>query len=137
MASRLLTDLRAALLAEPNVRFALLFGSAASGDDVPGSDVDLLVSLRDPRLEALVDLADDVAARVGRPADVVRLEDAGRDPGFLTAAVEHGIPLVDREERWPELQARAEALARAEPEREARRVRDALEGIDRLFGEPR
>ncbi len=47
--------LRSALRTEHNVRFALLFGSSALGTDTPNSDVDVLVALRDPGLQRLVE----------------------------------------------------------------------------------
>ena len=53
----LLATLRTALRTEQNVRFALLFGSAATGMDTPGSDVDVLVDLRDASFERVVDLS--------------------------------------------------------------------------------
>lgn len=128
----LLAELRAALRTEPNVRFALLFGSAATGEDSPDSDVDVLVSLRDPDVSRLLGLERRLEARIGRPVDLVRLEDAERDPVFLTLAVERGRVLVDRAQRWPGLRRRAARLAREEPEREARRARAAIAGIRRM-----
>lgn len=53
------------------MRFALLYGSAAAGEDTPDSDVDVLVSLRD-----------------GRDVEIVRLEDAERKPSFLELALD-------------------------------------------------
>src|SRR2546429_9672496 len=43
----LLRALSASLRTEHNVRLAVLYGSAARGDDRPGSDVDLIVALAD------------------------------------------------------------------------------------------
>ena len=43
----LIAKLRAALRTERNVRFAMLFGSAARGEDAERSDVDVIVDLRD------------------------------------------------------------------------------------------
>src|SRR3954468_5666025 len=68
----LLSRLREALRTEPNVRFALLFGSAARGDDTEESDVDLLVEMRDPLLT--IDLAIKLREVLGRNVDVVALE---------------------------------------------------------------
>src|SRR5271165_1720836 len=47
----LISTLRAALRTEQNVRFALLFGSAAIGTDTSASDVDVLVDLGDASFE--------------------------------------------------------------------------------------
>src|ERR1700730_1235978 len=76
----LLSALRAALRTEHNVRFALLFGSAATGADTSRSDVEVLVDLRDPSLERVVDLSTKLTEIMGRPVDVVRLQDAETDP---------------------------------------------------------
>src|SRR3989304_90204 len=46
----LVAALRVALRTEQNVRFALLFGSAATGTDTPASDVDIVVGMADPSL---------------------------------------------------------------------------------------
>ena len=128
----LLAELRSALRTEPNVRFALLFGSAATGDDTPESDVDLLVSLRDPDLLKLLALERRLAERVGREVEVVRLEDAERDPVFFTLALEQSRALVDRLGIGSRLRRRAAGLAREEPRREARRARKALDHIREL-----
>jgi len=130
----LIAALRTALRTEPNVRFALLFGSAATGNDTPESDVDLLISLRDPSFERLVELEARLAERVGRPCDVVLLEDAERKPSFLDLALDDGRVLVDRVSTWPELRRRAVRLGRAADQREARRTRAALAGVDAVFG---
>jgi predicted nucleotidyltransferase len=130
----LISALRAALRTEPNVRFALLFGSAATGEDTPDSDVDVLVSLRDPDLFKLIALEGRLSERLGRDVELVRLEDAERKPSFLELALDGGRVLVDRAGRWPKLHRRAQALVREGDRREARRARAALQGIDALFG---
>jgi predicted nucleotidyltransferase len=129
----LLSALRAALRTEHNVRFALLFGSAATGADAPGSDVDVLVELRDPRLERVVDLSAKLTAIVGRPVEVVRLQDAETEPAFLADALNDGRVLVDREELWPRLQRRRSSLRNRAAREERRRAQAALAGIDRLL----
>lgn len=72
----LLSRLRGALRTEPNVRFALLFGSVATGADTPASDVDILVDLRDASLERVVDLVAKLEETLGRHVDVVGLAEA-------------------------------------------------------------
>src|ERR1700677_2383292 len=83
----LLSTLRIALRTEQNVRFALLFGSAATGVDTLGSDVDVLVDLRDTSFERIVDLSTKLTRLVGRPVDVVELKDAEAEPSFLAQIV--------------------------------------------------
>jgi predicted nucleotidyltransferase len=129
----LLSALRAALRTEQNVRFALLFGSAAKGADTSGSDVDVLVDLRDPSLERVVDLSTKLTEILGRPVDVVRLQDAETDPLFFADLLAEGRVLVDREEMWPRLRRREAGLRRRGRKQQAERTRAALAGIDRLL----
>jgi predicted nucleotidyltransferase len=131
----LLAALRASLRTEQNVRFALLFGSAATGTDTPASDVDLLVGLREQSLERVVDLSEKLAASIGRPVDLVRLADAEREPAFLAAALGDGRVLLDRDQMLPRL-LRSEASVREQGrEQERRRTEAALAGIDRLIAD--
>jgi predicted nucleotidyltransferase len=129
----LLSTLRTALRTEHNVRFALLFGSAATGIDTPGSDVDVLVDMRDVRFERVVDLSTKLTRLVGRPVDVVELEHAEADPSFLAQVVADGRVLVDREELWSRLRRRETGLRRRGSRNDARRLHRALAGIDRLL----
>ena len=129
----LLSTLRTALRTERNVRFALLFGSAARGVGTPESDVDVLVDLRDASFERLVDLSTKLTRIVGRPVDVVELKDAETDPSFLAQIVGDGRVLVDREDLWSQLHSREAGLRRRGGRRDARRLHSALVGIDRLL----
>lgn len=129
----LISTLRIALRTEPNVRFALLFGSTATGTDTPKSDVDVLVDLRDASFERVVDLATKLTRLVGRPVDVVELKDAEPEPSFLAQVVANGRVLVDREDLWPGLRGREGGLRRRGSQHDARRVDRALAGIDRLL----
>lgn len=129
----LLAALRTALRTEPNVRFALLFGSAARGEDTPHSDLDLLVEMRDSALERMVDLGAKLEGLLGRRVDVVPIGDAEANPWLLADAVAEGRVLVDRDGRWPELEGGKDALTRRERRRDRRRTGEALAGIDRLL----
>ncbi len=129
----LISALRTALRTEQNVRFALLFGSAATGADTPASDVDVLVELRDARFERVVDLVTKLTGLVGHPVDVVELADAQTEPSFLAQVVADGRVLVDREDLWPDLRRREDGLRRRGSEHDARRLDRALTGIDRLL----
>jgi predicted nucleotidyltransferase len=125
--------LRGALRTERNVRFALLFGSAATGTDTRGSDIDVLVDLRDQSLERTIDLRTKLEAAAERSVDVLRLAEAEADPSFLATAIAQGRVLVDREGRWPALRRREAALRRRGARRDVERTRAALDGIDRLL----
>lgn len=129
----LISVLRAALRTEPNVRFALLFGSAARGTDTPGGDVDVLVDLRDSSLDRLIDVQEKLASAVDRHLDIVRLADAEAEPALLAEAVADGRVLVDRVGLWPTLCRRESRLRRRGGEREVQRAQDALAAIDRLL----
>jgi predicted nucleotidyltransferase len=101
--------LLAALRTEPNVELAVLFGSVARGEDITGaSDVDLLVELRDPHPGALEALRGRLSNHVGLEVQLVPLRAAHRDPHLLSEVLRDGRPLVDRQQRWPALQAQAE-----------------------------
>lgn len=129
----LLSALLTALRTEHNVRFALLFGSAATGIDTPDSDIDVLVHMRDARFERVVDLGTKLTRLVGRPVDIVELSHAEADPSFLAQAVADGRLLVDRENLWPRLRRREPALRRRGRRDDATRLQAALAGIDRLL----
>jgi predicted nucleotidyltransferase len=130
---KLLSTLRGALRTEHNVRFALLFGSVARGTAAPGSDVDVLVALRDPDLERVVELSAKLSAATGRRVDVVRLQDAEHEPSFLADVIADGRVLVDRVGLWPELRDREPSLRRAARRSQAQRADAALTGLDRIL----
>jgi predicted nucleotidyltransferase len=130
---RLLSTLRAALRTEHNVRFALLFGSTATGTDGPESDVDVLVALRDPDFERVVDLSAKLTGLLGRRVDVVELGNVEAEASLLAEMVRDGRVLVDREDLWPRLRRREAGLRRRGEEDDARRLDRALVGIDRLL----
>lgn len=132
---KLLSALRAALRTEHNVRFALLFGSEARGTSAPGSDVDILVALRNPDLERVVDLGAKLTAATGRRAVVVRLEDAEGEPSFLADVIADGRVLVDREGLWPRLRSQEPTVRRAGRRSQAERTEAALAGLDRLLAQ--
>lgn len=129
----LLSKLRETLRTEPNVRFALLFGSMAAGTDTPESDVDVLVDLRDASFERLVDLGTKLKEILGRHIDLVELHEAQSDKSFLAHVVAGGRVLVDREDMWARLHGHEATLRRRASREESRRGRAALAGIDRLL----
>lgn len=129
----MLAVLRAALRTESNVRFALLFGSVARGDDHPHSDIDLLVEMCDGRLDRVADLSAKLERLAGRPVDVVPVQSAEAAPAVLADAVAEGRVLVDRDGRWPGLRERGPALRRSAQRRDKRNRKAALAGIDRML----
>lgn len=130
----LLAALRSALRTEPNVQFALLFGSAARGDDRPTSDLDLLVRLRDPSLARILDLEERLERETQRSVDVITLAAAEGNSLLLATAVDEGRVLVDRIDLWSELSAESTALDRRARQDGRRQAQQALAGIDLLLG---
>ncbi len=75
----MLTALHRVLEAEPDVAYALLFGSAARGTARPGSDADVAIELRAGAardVRAVGGLAARLESAVGRPIDLVLLDEA-------------------------------------------------------------
>ncbi len=104
----LVSQLLAALRTEPNLKLVVLFGSVARGDEVKGvSDVDLMVELRRPVPGALEALRLRLNRRLPAKVQLVPLAGARRNPRLLTEVLRDGRPLVDREQSWSRLQARA------------------------------
>jgi predicted nucleotidyltransferase len=129
----LIAKLRAALRTDRNVGFAMLFGSAARGEDTEASDVDVIADLRDSSLDRIFDLERKLEDAVGKSVDVIRLDDAKDDPTFLAMALDDARMLVDRDEAWPRLRHEESAFRRRGHRRDARRKREALAGIDRFL----
>jgi predicted nucleotidyltransferase len=125
-----LSRLRSALRTESNVSMAVVFGSVARGEDDVGSDVDLLVALRNAGLRRRVALAVRLRRRTGLALEVVALEDALRRPSLMVEVLRDGRVLIDRDGRWPKLCAQAARLrAQAEQDRQllAKRAHDAAQ----------
>lgn len=131
----LIADLRKVLRTEHDVRFAMLFGSAARGDDTERSDVDVVADLRDPDFLGEIDLSVKLEEAVGRPVDVVDLKRIEEDPTFLAMALADGRVLVDREGIWSALKQREPDLRRRGRRRDRRRRRDAFARADRFLEE--
>lgn len=127
---RLLFRLRSALRTEPNVAFAMLFGSVARGDDGAESDVDLLVELREHSPGRLLELQDRLERAIGREIHLLDMEAAVKNEVLLSMAVEDGRVLVDREGRWTPLHSELDGLRRRADRAFARDRRRALSAID-------
>ncbi len=107
-----LSALRSALRTEPSVECAVLFGSAARGDDTPSSDLDILVWMSEPDAAKRHALARRLSARTRRVVQLTDVRDARTRPGLLLAVLRDGRVLVDRRDRWAELAAQQDALSR-------------------------
>lgn len=121
---RVIGDLQRALRTEPNVALAVLYGSVARGEDVEGSDVDLLVSFHHEENADTVRLASALRSRLGRDIDVASLRRVERrSPLLLLQILNEGRVIADRAGQWDELQARRGAV-RQRARRAQRKQRD-------------
>ena len=94
----LLARIREVLRTEQNVRFALLFGSIARGDDGESSDVDLLVEMRDDSLGRIADLSIKLEDQLGLRIVLLTIEEARANPSLLADAISEGRVLIDRDD---------------------------------------
>jgi predicted nucleotidyltransferase len=109
---RLLSKLMEVLRTERDVRLAVLFGSTATGDDTPVSDVDVLIAHRRSEWRAQAGVQRRLRRALGTPVDVVTLEQAETQPSLLADVLREGRVLIDRDGLWGALQQRrAEILA--------------------------
>lgn len=131
---RLLWQLRSALRTEPNVRTAVLFGSAARGDQGPASDVDLLVELGDESWERRRHLNRRLEQAIQRPVELVLISRVKPgNAGLLTAALREGRVLVDRDGEWQPLKRDESRWAAAAHREERRQRQNARAALDELL----
>jgi uncharacterized protein len=109
----LLSKLTAALRTERDVRLAVLFGSTATGEDTPISDVDLLIVHRRPEWRTQAGLRMRLRRALGTPVDVVMLEQAEMQPPLLADVMREGRVLIDRDDLWSSLQQRRDEILAA------------------------
>jgi hypothetical protein len=87
------SDLIRTLAAAHGARAVELFGSAARGEDRPGSDLDFMVELEPGRsLLDLIGLAEDLEAALGRKVETITK--AGMKPRVLATARKDAIRIV-------------------------------------------
>ncbi len=125
----LLSKLMGALRTEREVRLAVLFGSTATGENTPLSDVDLLVVRREPDWRGHAALRGRLRSTLGTPVDLVDLAQAEEQPTLLADVLREGRVLIDRDGLWGDLIARREqilAAAAREDEQIAQRARAAV-----------
>jgi predicted nucleotidyltransferase len=104
--------LREALSSRQDIALAVLFGSHARQTDHAGSDVDVAVLPQTQwPLAAELELQAELEARLRRPVDLVRVEDAG--PLLAWEIARDGLFVVGDERRFARFRAEA-ALAHAE-----------------------
>lgn len=99
----LLKTLKGALRNERDVRLAVLYGSAAVGEDHPSSDVDLLIVHRRREPRSLAGLRMRLRDTLDKPVHVVGLDQAQRAPSLLADILDEGRVLIDRDGLWRDL----------------------------------
>lgn len=108
----LISRLMGTLRTERDARLVVLFGSTATGEDTPVSDVDLLIAHRRPDWRAQAGLRLRLRRALGVPVDVVMLEQAEAQPSLLADVLREGRVLVNRDDHWQALgQRRDEVVA--------------------------
>ncbi len=125
----LLSKLMAALRTEREVRLAVLFGSTATGENTPVSDVDLLVVRREPDWRSHAALRTRLRGALGRPVDLIELAQAEQLPALLADVLREGRVLIDRDGLWEGLRARRDEIVAAgarEDDAVAERARAAV-----------
>jgi predicted nucleotidyltransferase len=98
-----LTAIREALTARPDIWLAVVFGSVASGEAGPASDLDVAVAGESQPLSADTkrQLIEKLAATTGRPVDLVDLATAGEP--LLGQIIDHGYRLIGSDSDYAEL----------------------------------
>jgi predicted nucleotidyltransferase len=134
----LLSKLMEALRTERDVRLAVLFGSTATGEDNPVSDVDLLIVHRRPKWQAQAGLRRRLRRALGTPIDLVALEQAEAQPSLLADVLSEGRVLIDRDDLWGALQQRREEILAAGAREDERTLASAHAAVaaaeERLAG---
>lgn len=128
----LLSGLIGELRTLPDVRLAVVFGSAARGELRAQSDLDLLVRFARgglARRSLLIGRLEEVSQRT---IQVVELEEALRAPLLLADALRDGRVLVDRDRDWPRLKRRERVVQREAAAAEAQLSEDVWRGLDEL-----
>jgi predicted nucleotidyltransferase len=101
-----LRPLGEALAAQPAVRLAVVFGSAARGRAAPGGDLDLAVRLAPDTVESRRAVASAAGRAIGREIDLVELD--GAPPLLRFEIARDGRVVVEREPgSWTRFKARA------------------------------
>ena len=91
--------------------------------------MDLLVSLCDSSARRVAELTARLERQLDREVQLVRLEDADSIPLLMADALERGRVLVDRDEQWPQLKAKAAMWHRRAAAAEVSLL-DSMESLD-------
>jgi predicted nucleotidyltransferase len=101
----------AALQRDADVEIAVVIGSRARGTADVGSDLDLLVGLREPSKRRWEVLRDDLEIAAGIKVDLCNIVAWAQVPAWWTKAIQDkGDVLVDRRGWWPSVWADPELV---------------------------
>jgi len=91
-----------ALQSHPGIQLAIVFGSVAKGEEGWGSDVDVAVDIGRP-LTAAEKMAfiGEVAAKTGRPVDLIDLRTTGEP--VLGEILKHGVRILGSKAKYADL----------------------------------
>lgn len=121
-----------ALRTLPNVRLAVLYGSAARGEERQASDLDLLISLRRDGFVARAELRERLEVASGRRVQLVGLDEAKGSSLLLADVLRDGRVLADRDGAWQKLKRRGRAIERRAREDERRLDAEAWAVLETL-----
>ncbi|MBA2463134.1 MAG: nucleotidyltransferase domain-containing protein [Actinobacteria bacterium] len=116
----LLSALIAELRTLPDVRLAVVFGSAARGELYEQSDLDLLIRFAHGGLESRSTLIDRLEEASRRTIQLVAFDETLAAPLLLADVLRDGRVLVDRDGDWPRLKRRERLIQREAAAAEAR-----------------
>ena len=112
-----LQEMQAALSGEQSVRLAVLFGSTATGDNQPHSDIDILVDLHPTTFLQLAAIQQRLTDTLGKQVHLVRVSDA--NALLLADVFTEGKVLINHGNTWENLlRERSEVFQRATEEEE-------------------
>ncbi len=95
-------ELRELLNEFPNIRFAVVFGSLASGAETSDNDIDVAVQADKPlTIDERIALTEAIALAFNRPVDLVDLRTAGQP--LLDQIVSGGVQVLGTRHLWGDL----------------------------------
>ena len=102
----LIAAIRGILRTEPTVRWAVLFGSVARGDDLPTSDIDLVVGMTTEEPGRIANLSLKLGDATAREVQVVPSREIGDATDLAADVAVEGRVLVDRDGDWGSIRQR-------------------------------
>jgi predicted nucleotidyltransferase len=128
----LLSALTGELRTLPDVRLAVLFGSAARGELREDSDLDVLIRLGRGGLTGRAEVLGRLETASGRRVQLVDLDEAAAAPLLLADVLRDGRVLVDRDGDWPGLRERESEVRRQAEHAGAQLTQDLWSGLEEL-----